>query len=76
MEPETRTSVPFGLSLSKPPRVLSLSKGLSLSKPSSRTAATLRQGAFDKLDPLRRANGSFMGPWMALQATDVSSSLL
>ena len=47
----TAPSTPFGLSLSKPPRVLSLSKeafGVEL---------TLRHGAFDKLSPLLRANG-------------------
>ncbi len=33
-------TTPFGLSLSKPPRALSLPKGLSLSKPRWRAAIT------------------------------------
>ncbi len=45
---------PFGLSHPNP-------FGLSLSKPpASITPRPLRHGAFDKLSPLLRANGSFM----------------
>ena len=40
------TPHPFGLSLSKPPRVLSLSKELSLSKPCSH--AVLRQAQYER----------------------------
>ena len=58
MKPGFRPTAPFGLSLSKPPRVLSLPKELSLSKPPRR----LRHGAFDQLSPLLRPNGCFMRP--------------
>jgi hypothetical protein len=55
-----KLEVPFGLSLpfdsAQDDRQYN-PFGLSLSKPISRTAVTLRHGAFDKLSPLLRANG-------------------
>ena len=73
MKPGFRPTAPFGLSLSKPPRVLSLPKELSLSKPPrvlslpkelslSKPPRRLRHGAFDQLSPLLRPNGCFMRP--------------